>query len=162
MHWSWCPCVAIMTSASSRTNTVIFLISNTLYLVHQSRILPGVPMMMCSPTCSPRPTKFNWHNHDKIELFWLILNVWCMCIVYFTFFTTDSKTNFDGTILRHFCSNFTSLYGQLICWWQTQHLWIVLRCIHTAQHSQDKSSSFASTWLALSYHVLRRISQKCW
>lgn len=46
MDWSWWPWVAIMTSASSRTNTRIFFKSNTLNLVDQSRTVPGVPMTM--------------------------------------------------------------------------------------------------------------------
>lgn len=56
-HWltrlplTW---VAIITSASSRTNTVIFFKSKNLNLMLQSRTLPGVPMIMWSSSLDPR------------------------------------------------------------------------------------------------------------
>lgn len=57
MLWSRWPCVAIITSASSSTNIVIFLGSMSLYLVHQSRTVPGVPMIICSCNLMPRSTE---------------------------------------------------------------------------------------------------------
>lgn len=54
--WSWWPCVAIMTSASSRTNTLIFFGSINLNLLHQSSMVPGVPMTICSCSFIPRCT----------------------------------------------------------------------------------------------------------
>lgn len=53
MLWSRCPCMAIITSASSKMNMVIFLGSMKWYFVHQSSIVPGVPITICS--CSGTP-----------------------------------------------------------------------------------------------------------
>ncbi|MEQ2179246.1 hypothetical protein GOODEAATRI_022666 [Goodea atripinnis] len=62
MLWSRWPCMAIITSASSNTNIVIFLGSISLYLVHQSRTVPGVPMTICSCNLTPRSTE---HKHQQ-------------------------------------------------------------------------------------------------
>merc|ERR1719187_88912 len=56
MDWSWWPWVAIITSASSRTNTVIFFRSKNLNLMLQSNTFPGVPMMMFSDILLPLAT----------------------------------------------------------------------------------------------------------
>lgn len=63
MLWSRCPCVAIITSASSKMNMVIFLGSMRWYLVHQSRIVPGVPMTICSCSGTPLSTAEEVHAH---------------------------------------------------------------------------------------------------
>merc|ERR1719500_195168 len=56
MDWSWWPWVAIITSASSRTNTVIFFRSKNLNFKLQSSTFPGVPMMMFSVILLPLAT----------------------------------------------------------------------------------------------------------
>lgn len=56
IDWSWCPCRAIMTSASSNTNILIFFGSRTLCLKIQSRRVPGVPNIMWSITFWPLET----------------------------------------------------------------------------------------------------------
>lgn len=43
----------IMMSASSSTNMLIFFKSMTRRLKHQSSIVPGVPMMICSSSALP-------------------------------------------------------------------------------------------------------------
>lgn len=47
MLWSENPCVSIITSASSRTNTRILVKSINFRLKHQSRTVPGVPIIIC-------------------------------------------------------------------------------------------------------------------
>lgn len=47
--------MSIMMSASSSTNMLIFFKSTTLRLKHQSSIVPGVPMTICS--CSVVPCR---------------------------------------------------------------------------------------------------------
>ena len=56
IDWSWCPFRAIMTSASSNTNILIFFGSRTLCLKIQSRRVPGVPNIMWSVTFWPLET----------------------------------------------------------------------------------------------------------
>lgn len=63
MLWSRWPWVAIITSASSSTNMVIFLGSMSLYLVHQSWTVPGVPMTICCCNLAPRSTEHNAESH---------------------------------------------------------------------------------------------------
>ena len=57
IDWSWWPWVSIMTSASSKTKTFTFFRSITRNFMHQSRTVPGVPMMMWSVSFSPRVTE---------------------------------------------------------------------------------------------------------
>ena len=57
MDWSWCPCIAIMTSASSSTNILIFLGSTALCLKIKSNIVPGVANKMWSVTLWPSDTE---------------------------------------------------------------------------------------------------------
>jgi len=45
-----------MTSASSKTNTLMADIAIALNFIHQSRRVPGVPTTICSLTFSPRAT----------------------------------------------------------------------------------------------------------
>lgn len=63
MLWSWWPCVAIMTSASSRTNTLIFFGSMNLSFWHQSRTVPGVPITICSWSFTPLSTAQKERHH---------------------------------------------------------------------------------------------------
>lgn len=56
MLWSWWPWVAIITSASSKTNTLIFLGSMNFSLEHQSSTVPGVPITICSEIFWPLST----------------------------------------------------------------------------------------------------------
>ena len=50
------PCVAIITSASSKTKTDIWFKLKNLNLIAQSKTFPGVPIMMCSVIFDPRLT----------------------------------------------------------------------------------------------------------
>lgn len=72
--WSWCPCVAIMTSASSSTNTLMFLGSMNLNLLHQSSMVPGVPITICSRSFIPRCTENRRKKHTLINT---QSNLWC-------------------------------------------------------------------------------------
>lgn len=56
IHWSWWPCVAIITSASSKTKTRIFFKSMTRYFRPQSRTFPGVPIIIWSFSFVPGTT----------------------------------------------------------------------------------------------------------
>lgn len=57
MLWSENPCVSIITSASSRTNTRILVKSINFRLKHQSRTVPGVPIIICLVTSVPLGTR---------------------------------------------------------------------------------------------------------
>lgn len=73
MLWSWWPCVSIMTSASSSTNTRIFLGSKNLNFPHQSSIVPGVPITICSWSFVPLGTEIFRRNKEsllKLQLKW--------------------------------------------------------------------------------------------
>lgn len=73
MLWSWWPCVSIMTSASSSTNTRIFLGSKNLNFPHQSSIVPGVPITICSWSFVPFGTEIFRRNKEsllKLQLNW--------------------------------------------------------------------------------------------
>ena len=54
--WSWCPCMAIITSASSKTKTLILWVSKHLNFMIQSMTFPGVPITTCSSILSPLET----------------------------------------------------------------------------------------------------------
>lgn len=54
--WEENPCVSIMTSASSSTNMQILLMLSSLRLKHQSSMVPGVPMTICSSSTVPGDT----------------------------------------------------------------------------------------------------------
>lgn len=54
--WSENPWVSIITSASSRTNTRILVKSINFRLKHQSRTVPGVPIIICLVTSVPLGT----------------------------------------------------------------------------------------------------------
>ena len=75
--WSWCPCVAIITSASSRTNTLNLRVSMLLNLVHQSITVPGVPINMWSVLFCPRATvKYQVEKSRQFltsNMFWKVL-----------------------------------------------------------------------------------------
>ncbi len=115
MLWSWCPCVAIITSASSRTNTLIFLGSMSFSLTHQSRTVPGVPMTICSLIITPRSTGRGHSSHHTyksalyIARFWGFINhlLWCPRTAY------ASLTS--GIKLAHLLDDFTRLQSELIC-----------------------------------------------
>lgn len=68
MLWSWWPWVAIITSASSNTNTLIFLGSMNFSLEHQSSTVPGVPMTICSEIFCPLSTA---EREGRAALGWL-------------------------------------------------------------------------------------------
>ena len=57
MLWSENPCVSIITSASSRTNTRILVKSINFRLKHQSRTVPGVPIIICLVMSVPLGTR---------------------------------------------------------------------------------------------------------
>lgn len=65
MLWSRWPCVAIITSASSSTKRETLLGSMSLYFVHQSRTVPGVPMTMCSCSFTPRSTEHRTRSNTN-------------------------------------------------------------------------------------------------
>ena len=77
IDWSWCPWRAIMTSASSNTNILIFFGSITWCCKIQSSRVPGVPNNMWSVTFWPLDTEenkiyhkyYNVHSRRKIS-FW--------------------------------------------------------------------------------------------
>lgn len=56
MLWEENPCVSIMMSASSSTNMQILLMLSSLRLKHQSSMVPGVPMTICSSSTVPGDT----------------------------------------------------------------------------------------------------------
>ena len=53
IDWSWCPWVAIITSASSSTNTRICFKSKNRNFRDQSKTFPGVPIMIWSVILEP-------------------------------------------------------------------------------------------------------------
>lgn len=127
MLWSRCPCVAIITSASSRTNIVIFLGSMSLYLVHQSRTVPGVPMTICSCSGTPRSTEEEiLRNNIKTTCLLWALNTFFRPVIpsnivqigyTLTFVAPNAICQFDiRTKLPHLFDDLTDLQSQLICW----------------------------------------------
>lgn len=86
MLWSWWPCMPIMTSASSSTNTRTFLGSITFFLVNQSDMVPGVPITICSWILLPPSTE---ERHRK--LYALPLN----SIIQISHCTTGGRTEFS-------------------------------------------------------------------
>lgn len=74
MDWSWCPCKAIMTSASSNTNILTLFGSITLCRRIQSSSVPGVANIMWSVTLWPfvttgktQPQKDAWKRFKRFR-----------------------------------------------------------------------------------------------
>ena len=65
---TWWPWVAIITSASSKTNTLQVRRSRHRYLTAQSTTLPGVPITICSVTFCPRGTENIKEQWTKIYI----------------------------------------------------------------------------------------------
>ena len=70
MDWSWCPCIAIMTSALSSTNILIFLGSTALCRKIQSNIVPGVANKMWSVTFWPGDTEREKYPNIRKKIMW--------------------------------------------------------------------------------------------
>lgn len=112
MLWSRWPCVAIITSASSSTNMLIFLGSMILSLVHQSRTVPGVPMTICSCNLTPRSSE-----HDRQTQNAVLSKINSNYDHILTSSTTNCIHQFDiRTILPHVLDDLTDLQSELVCW----------------------------------------------
>ena len=156
MLWSWCPWVAIMTSASSSTKTSTFDKSKHLSFVPQSSILPGVPKRIWSVNWVPRETN-QQVSQSGFNYFSFKVSQYCKT---FTFFTTYCKPYFYlWAELSHFFGNFSSLDGQLKCRGKANHMGVVFTWICPAQHGEDKGSGFSSARLWLGNHILRPSSR---
>ena len=89
MDWSWWPCIAIITSASSSTNILIFLGSTALCRKIQSNIVPGVANKMWSVTFWPGDTEREKYPNIRKKIMWsLFASAICSEIL-----TKSSKLN---------------------------------------------------------------------